>query len=229
MIAEGVAIKSSVIEIVQTMEIMLCKLVMSELVVSQLVVAKLIVVERVVTGVFEIVAGNPPSISGHCVIVTEIMGSELMTAAAHGVTSKSACMQGVSRMSAQCVATPPMTNVGQATMGSKPMVPTASAMPAATPTVKPSKPTATAVPATTSTAPAVKATASTSTPTPFGKCRDIRHGAKRAHRNARGQNAYRSLLHGTFPTRRSKSSVRLHARAPHRSHLPLTVFARMSF
>ena len=103
MVAECVAIKPSVIEIVQTVEIMLCKLVMSELVVSQLVVAKLIVGERV---------------------VTEIMGSE-MTAAAHGVSRKAA--------RAQCMAAPPMTHVGPATVGST-MKPAEPSVPATTPT-----------------------------------------------------------------------------------------------
>jgi hypothetical protein len=68
-------------------EILRCELVVSELVVSELIVAKLIVSgKRIATSVFQIVTGNPPSISSHCVVVTEIMGSELMTAAAHGVT-----------------------------------------------------------------------------------------------------------------------------------------------
>jgi hypothetical protein len=42
MVAERVAIKPSVIEIVQTVEIMLCKLVMSELVVAKLIVSELV-------------------------------------------------------------------------------------------------------------------------------------------------------------------------------------------
>jgi hypothetical protein len=42
MIAEGVAIKSSVIEIVQTMEILRCELVVSELVVAKLIVSELV-------------------------------------------------------------------------------------------------------------------------------------------------------------------------------------------
>jgi hypothetical protein len=112
-------------------------------------------------------------------IVAQIMGSELMTTAAHAVTSRSVCMHAASR---KAVTTPPMTH---ATMGSKSMVPTASAMPATT------------------TAPTVKSAASTPTAMP-GDCRDVRHDAKRAHRDARRQNAYRSLLHGTFPTRTSK-------------------------
>jgi hypothetical protein len=60
------------------------------------------------------------------------------------------------------------------------------------------------VKSTASTAPAMPATASTPTAMP-GDCRDVRHDAKRAHRNARCQNAYRSLLHGTFPTGSSKT------------------------
>jgi hypothetical protein len=60
-----------------------------------------------------------------------------------------------------------------------------------------------------------KPTASAATPTVAaasasafaapGDCRSVRDDAKRAHRNACRQNAYRSLLHGTFPTRSSKA------------------------
>jgi hypothetical protein len=46
-VAEGVAIKSGVIEVVQTVEILRCKLVMSELVVAKLIVGG----KRVVTSV----------------------------------------------------------------------------------------------------------------------------------------------------------------------------------
>jgi len=72
-VAKCVAIKSGVIEIAQTVEILRCELVVGELivtelvelVVSELIVAKLIVGgERVATSVCEIVAGNPPGISG---------------------------------------------------------------------------------------------------------------------------------------------------------------------
>ena len=56
--------------------------------------------KRVVTGV------------RNTVTVTEIAGSEVMTAAAHGVT-----MERVREaMSAHCMATPPMPHTGQATM-----------------------------------------------------------------------------------------------------------------
>jgi hypothetical protein len=93
-----------------------------------------------------------------------------------------------------------MTHVGQATAGSKP-----AAMPATASTViSSSKPTA---PAVKPTASAVKSTAPTSA-SAFaapGDCRSVRDDAKRAHRNACRQNAYRSLLHGTFPTRSSKA------------------------
>jgi len=87
-----------------------------------------------------------------------------------------------------------MTHVGQATM-----VATASAMPAATSAVKRGKPTpavtaSTAMPAATS--------ASVAAP---GDCRSVRHDAKRANRNACRQNSYRSLRHGTLPTRNSKA------------------------
>ena len=197
MVAECVAVEPSMIEIVQTVEILRCELVVSELVVSELVVSELVVAKlivggkRIATSVCEIVTGNPPGISVHCVIVTEIMG----TAAAHGVT-----------MSAQCMATPPMTHVGQATM--EPTM-ESTAMPATAPTVKPAvKTTKPAMPAPTAAMPAaatampaaataMPAAAATAMPR---DCRHVRHDAKRAHRNARCQNSNRSLLHGTFPT-----------------------------
>ena len=182
-VAKCVAIKSGLIEIVQTVEILRCELVVSELIVAKLIVGR----KSVATSICEIVTGNPPGITGHCVIVTEIMGSKV-TAAAYGVTSKSVCVQGVSRKAvrAQSMATPSMTHVGPATMGGKPMKPTASAVKAG----KSMKPTA----------PAVKAT---STATPSGKCRGFRHDAKRAHRNARRQNSYHFLLHGAFHNQKS--------------------------
>jgi hypothetical protein len=158
MVAECVAIKSRLTEIVQTVEILRCELVVSELVVAQLIVAQLIVTQPIVT--------------------------EIMTAAAHGVTSKSAC-------------------VSPATMGSNSMVPTASAMPATT-TVNPSKPTASAMPATTAataviTTASTASTAPTTTPTAMpGERRDVCHDAKRTHRDARCQNGYCSLIHGTY-------------------------------
>ena len=80
-VAECVAVESGLTEIVQTVEILRCELVVSELIVSELIVAKLIVPKlivgggRVVTSVCEIVTGNPPSMTGHCVVVTEIMRS----------------------------------------------------------------------------------------------------------------------------------------------------------
>ena len=119
-------------------------------------------------------------------IVTEIMGSELMTAAAHGVTSKSMSVVGV-RRKAVSMATPPMTNVPAATMGSKSMKATAPAVA-----------TASAVPTTTSAVP----TASTA----FCDCRSVRDDAKRANRNARCQNTYCFLFHGGFAQSTSKAS-----------------------
>ncbi len=103
-VAECVAIKSRLTEIVQTVEILRRELVVSELVVSELIVAELIV-------------GGKRIATSACEIVTKIMGSELMTAAAHGVTSKW-CMRVRPAVSAQCMATPTMTHRGQATVGS---------------------------------------------------------------------------------------------------------------
>ena len=118
-------------------------------------------------------------------IVTEIMGSELMTAAAHGVTSKSMSVVGV-RRKAVSMATPPMTNVPAATMGSKSMK-------------------ATAPVATTSAVP----TASTA----FCDCRSVRHDAKRANRSARCQNTYCFLFHGGFAQSTSKAPGSQRSRA----------------
>jgi hypothetical protein len=133
------------------------------------------------------------------VIVSEIMGSELMTVAAYCVTtSESVCVKGVSRKAVSA----PMPDVSQATVGSKAMK--RAAMPATAPTVKPGKTTAPAAvkPTKPTAAAAVKPaeTAAATSATTSGKCGDIRHGAKRAHRNTCRQNGYRSLFHGTIPT-----------------------------
>jgi hypothetical protein len=161
MVAEGVAVEARVIEIIQTVEILRRELIVSELVVSELIVGS----KRIAT-------------SG-CEIVAKIMRSELMTAVAHGVTSKW-CMRVRPAMSAQCMATPTMTHGGQPTAGSKSMKSTASA-----PTPMP---------------------AATTAPSAMPRdCGGIRDDAKCAHRDACRQNAYRSLLHGTFPTRSSKA------------------------
>jgi hypothetical protein len=90
------------------------------------------------------------------------------------------------------VAAPSMTNVGKPTAGST------AAMPATASTVKCSSKPATPVKYTAPTS----ASATTTLP---GECRDVRHHAERAHRDTCRQNAYRSLLHGTFPTRSSKA------------------------
>jgi hypothetical protein len=77
------------------------------------------------------------------------------------------------------MATPAMTHGGQPTVGGKSMKSTASA-----PTPMPAAPT---------------------TPSAMPRdCGGIRDDAKCAHRDACRQNAYRSPLHGTFPTRSSK-------------------------
>ena len=179
-VAECVAIKSRLSEIVQTVEIVRRELVVSELVVSELIVGS----KRIAT-------------SG-CEIVTKIMGSELMTAAVHGVISKWR-MRVRPAVSAQCMATPPMTHGGHATMRSKSMKSTASAaMPA---TATPS-----AMPAAT-------------TPFPAGDCGGIRDDAKRAHRDACRQNADRSLLHGMSPLEVLKPLVWRRVRQPHGSRL----------
>src|ERR1700751_13174 len=89
--------------------------------------------------------------------------------------------------------TQPMTEVGRATLGGKSMKATATALKAAQ---TPSTP--------------VKSTASTSAAPAPGKCRDVRHDAKRAHRNTCRQNAYCSL-HGVLPN--SGRKLAQHSRA----------------
>ena len=105
--------------------------------------------------------------------------------------------------------TQPMTEVGRATMGGKSMKATAPAVKAAKSTTTRVKPTAsTAVKSTASTT--VKSTTSTSAATAPGKCRDVRHDAKRAHRKTCRQNAYCSL-HGVLPN--SGRKLAQHSRA----------------
>jgi hypothetical protein len=176
--------------------------------------------KRIVTGARNTVTGNSPSMAHQSVTVTEIVASEVMTAAAHGVASKS-----MSSVSAQPMNAQPMTNVGCAAVGGKPMKPTA---PTQSMSSKPVKPTASAKPMPT---PAAKSmptptatTAPSTTATLSSECRDVRHHAERANRNARGQNAYCSLLHGRFPTRSSKTVV---ARAATDVHL--TAISAASF
>jgi hypothetical protein len=152
--------------------------------------------KRVVTGVRNTVTGNSPSIARHSVTVTEIVASEVMTAAAHGVAAKYMSMEGVREaVSARCMATPPMTN---ATIGEP------ASMSATTPTAMPTT-TPTAMPATT-TRPATTPMPAAASTTPAGDCRSVRDDAKRANRNARCQNTYCFLLHGAFPISQSKTS-----------------------
>jgi hypothetical protein len=171
--------------------------------------------KRVVTGVRNTVTSNSPSIARHSVTVTEIVASELMTAAGYGMT-RSMSMEGVREpVSAQRVAAPAMTNP---TVG-KSVEPTAS-MESAASTVKSGKsmePTTSAVKPTTAsamkptTASTVKAATASATmpatataPTAMtGDCRNVSYDAKRANRNARCQNAYRFLLHDAFPISKS--------------------------
>jgi hypothetical protein len=170
-------------------------------------------------------------------VTIEIVASEVMTAGAHGVASKSMSMKGVSRrqaVSAQRMTTPTMTHVRPATMGGKPMKPAASAVKSSASAVKAGKsmePTAAAstVKATASTS-TVKAAATASTVTTTssvtaGDCRDVRHEAKRAHRDARCQNAYCFPLHVAFPNRSPKPAC--NAREP--AYLYLTAVSAPSF
>jgi hypothetical protein len=125
-----------------------------------------------------------------------------------------------------------MTYVSHATMGSKPMKPSAAQSMGS----KSMKPTASAkpMPATAASAPTVAAAsattvaaASATTATPSGECRDVRHQAERANRNARCQNSYCFLLHGAFPNRTTKSH--LCSQRSRTDLTNLTLFAAASF
>jgi hypothetical protein len=96
------------------------------------------------------------------------------------VTEISVCVTEIRGSVVMTVAAPSMTNVGKPTASTAPSVAAAS------------------------TAPSVAAASASAFAAP-GDCRSVRDDAKRAHRNACRQNAYRSLLHGTFPTRSSKA------------------------
>ncbi len=86
--------------------------------------------------------------------------------------------------------TPSVTNVRPAAMDSK----STSAVPTTTPAV----PTTSAV-----STPSAESTSSTA----FCDCRDVRHDAKRAHRNARCQDTYSFLRHGAFPNLKSRPTT----------------------
>ena len=92
-----------------------------------------------------------------------------------------------------------MTNVRPATMGSKSMKATTSAVA-----------TASAVPTTTS---AMPTTAVPTASTAFCYCRSVRDDAKRANCNARRQNTYCFLFHGGFAQSTSKASGSQRSRA----------------
>jgi hypothetical protein len=144
-----------------------------------------------------VVTGNSPSITRPSVTVTEVVANVVT---AHRVTSKSMSVVGVRRaMRAQGMATPPMTNVRPATMGSKSM----KAAPAVA--------TTSAVPTTTSAMPTTSAVPTASTA--FCDCRSVRDDAKRANRNARCQNTYCFLFHGGFAQSTSKASGSQRSRA----------------
>jgi hypothetical protein len=69
-------------------------------------------------------------------------------------------------------------------------------------------------------------TPTATTATLSGECRDVRHDAKRANRNACRQNSYCFLPHGAFPNRSLKPSAARDARA---DLTDLTVVVAASF
>jgi hypothetical protein len=64
--------------------------------------------------------------------------------------------------------------------------------------------------------------------TPMGECRDVRHDAKRAHRNAHRQNSY-CFLHGASPIEVLKPSLAARAATDVTSASYLTTISAASF
>jgi hypothetical protein len=64
--------------------------------------------------------------------------------------------------------------------------------------------------------------------TPMGECRDVRHDAKRAHRNAHRQNSY-CFLHGASPIEVLKPSLAARAATDVTSTSHLTTISAASF
>jgi hypothetical protein len=86
---------------------------------------------------------------------------------------------------------------------------------------------ATAMTTTTVTTTTVTTTAMAA-PTPMGECRDVRHDAKRAHRNAHRQNSY-CFLHGASPIEVLKPSLAARAATDVTSTSHLTTISAASF
>jgi hypothetical protein len=93
-------------------------------------------------------------------------------------------------------------------------------------------PVSTTMTTTTVTTTAMAATTVTTTAmaaaTPMGECRDVRHDAKRAHRNAHRQNSY-CFLHGASPIEVLKPSLAARAATDVTSTSHLTTISAASF
>jgi hypothetical protein len=185
-VAECVAIPSCLAEIVQTFEILRCVLVVSELVVSPLRVATSVCVTEIIVCVTEIsVCVTEISVCVFCVTEISVCVTEIIVC----VTEISVCVTEIS-VCVFCV-----TEISVCVTEIRGSVVMTVAAPSMTNVGKPTASAAT---------PTVAAASASAFAAP-GDCRSVRDDAKRAHRNACRQNAYRSLLHGTFPTRSSKA------------------------
>ncbi len=130
-------------------------------------------------------------------VVVEMISTELVPARKPVVSTDVA----LTEMSSAVVDAGKMTSADVTT----PEVSTAMATAAPVSTTMTACGVATAMTTTTVTTTAMAAaTTAMAAATPMGECRDVRHDAKRAHRNAYRQNSYRFLPHGAFPTRSSK-------------------------
>ena len=145
-------------------------------------------------------------------VVVEMISTELVPARKPVVSTDVA----LTEMSSAVVDAGKMTSADVTT----PEVSTAMATAAPVSTTMTASGVATAMTTTTVTTTTVTTTAMAAA-TPMGECRDVRHDAKRAHRNAYRQNTYCFLLHDAFPNRSSKTVVG--AACGHRRHLYFTL------
>ena len=160
-----------------------------------------------------------------CMIMTKVVAGDMISVG--GMAGKSMPAKSVS---GEAVGTKSVSHMDR-TMGSKAMEAVEAAAPArmeasaksmeaTTASAKSMEPTATAKSMPTASAKSMPTASPATAATPSAcKRRDVRHDAKRGHRNARRQNAYCSFAHSAIPIRSSKT-VGVAARASlHRSRL----------
>jgi hypothetical protein len=155
-------------------------------------------------------------------VVVEMISTELVPARKPVVSTDVA----LTEMSIAVVHAGKMTSADVTT----PEVSTAMATAAPVSTTMTASGVATAMTTTTVTTTAM-ATATTPTmaaATPMGECRDVRHDAKRAHRNAHRQNSY-CFLHGASPIEVLKPSLAARAATDVTSTSHLTTISAASF